>query len=170
FTSTPELARQAVAACRYPPLGVRGSGAVLAKFCWPGGEHCYHDSADENIMTIAIIEQKQAVENIEAIAATAGLDALFIGTSDLSFSLGLRGAQNEPLLREAIDKVVRAAKDNGKYLGAPAWDAAQVARYREQGFQLFQANTDIGLMALGAKQILGDGKAAAPARPPGGIH
>src|SRR5581483_3249648 len=74
FTSTPELARQAVAACRYPPLGVRGSGAVLAKFCWPGGEHCYHDSADENIMTIAIIEQKQAVEKIEAIAATPGLD------------------------------------------------------------------------------------------------
>jgi len=110
FTSTPELARQAVAACRYPPLGSRGSGAVLAKFCWPGGENCYHDSADDNIVTIAIIEQAQAVENIEEIAATPGLDVLFIGTSDLSFSLGLRGRQDEPLLREAIARVAAAAK------------------------------------------------------------
>ena len=161
FTSTPQLAAQAVAACRYPPHGTRGSGPVLAKFCWPGGENSYHDSADVNILVIAIIEQREAVERIGEIAATPGLDVLFIGTSDLSFSLGLRGDQRHPRLRDAIARIADAAKRHGKYLGAPAWDAEQVARYREQGFQLFQANTEIGLMALGARQVLGDKKAAA---------
>src|SRR6202163_4029793 len=55
FSSTPELAAQAVAACRYPPLGRRGSGAGLASFCWPSGN--YHDMADEQVMVITIIEE-----------------------------------------------------------------------------------------------------------------
>src|SRR5437764_6741325 len=48
FTSTPELARRAVAACRYPPAGLRGSGADLAKVCWPEPD-CYYDFADKNV-------------------------------------------------------------------------------------------------------------------------
>ena len=56
FTSTPELARQAVAACRYPPHGRRGSGATLARFRWPDAQR-YSDSADENITVIGIIEE-----------------------------------------------------------------------------------------------------------------
>src|SRR5437016_8031428 len=59
FTSTPELAQQAVAACRYPPHGRRGSGAGLASFCWPTGN--YHDMADEQVMVITIIEEARAV-------------------------------------------------------------------------------------------------------------
>src|SRR5882724_8098614 len=62
FTSTPELARQAVAACRYPPVGRRGSGAGLAMFGWPEVAS-YHDCADENVVVIAIIEEARAVEN-----------------------------------------------------------------------------------------------------------
>src|ERR1051325_11137078 len=109
FTSTPELAAQAVAACRYPPHGRRGSGANLARFSWPDRDR-YHDSSDENTMVIIIIEEARAVERIDEIAATPGVDAMFIGTSDLSFSLGLRGDQNHPKLHEAIAKVVEAGK------------------------------------------------------------
>jgi 2-keto-3-deoxy-L-rhamnonate aldolase RhmA len=153
FTSTPELAQQAVAACRYPPAGRRGSGASLAIFGWPSPEN-YTNSADENVMVIAIIEEAKAVDRIDEIAATPGLDALFIGTSDLSFSLGLRGAQKHALLDEAIAKVVAACKKHGKPLGRPGGTADQIAQYREQGFLLFQATTDIRLMEAGAKQFL----------------
>ena len=163
FTSTPELARQAVSACRYPPIGRRGSGPVLAKFQWPGGDN-YHSSADENIVVITIIEEASAVDRIDEIAATPGIDVLFIGTSDLSFSLGLRGDQSHPKLQEAIDKVVAAGKKHGKFLGRPGWTPAQTEAGRQQGFQLFQANTDIGLMALGAKQVLGGMPASADLR------
>ena len=153
FTGTPELARQAAAACRYPPDGRRGSGATLASFCWPEPER-YSDAADENVTAIAIIEEASAVERIDEIAATPGIDALFIGTSDLSFSLGLRGAQQHERLEEAIAAIAAAARRNGKALGRPATSPEQVAQFREQGFQLFQAPTDIGFMSAGARRYL----------------
>jgi 2-keto-3-deoxy-L-rhamnonate aldolase RhmA len=155
FTSTPELAQQAVAACRYPPLGRRGSGAVLAMTCWPCPPEEYHDSADENVLTVAIIEEARAVDRIDEIAATPGLDVLFIGTSDLSFSLGKRGDQKDATVREAIGRVVAAAKKHGKIAGRPAWTAEEIAKAREQGFLFFQASTEMRLMQAGARELLG---------------
>ncbi len=153
FTSTPELARQAVAACHYPPLGRRGSGANLARFTWPGdGE--YFDSADKNVTVICIIEEARAVERIDEIAATPGVDVLFIGTSDLSFSLGLRGDIHHPKVQELVARVVEAGKRHGKFLGRPAGTPELVSEYIEQGFLLFQAPTELGLMAAGARQYL----------------
>jgi len=151
FTSTPELARQAVAGCRYPPLGRRGSGADLARFGWPDADR-YFDSADENVTVIAMVEEAQAVENIEEIAATPGVDVLFIGTSDLSFSLGLRGEQDHPRLREAVDKVLDAGNRHKKFLGRTAFDPRQVKRYLDQGFRLFMAPSEIAFIKAGVKQ------------------
>jgi hypothetical protein len=72
FVSTPEQAKTAAAACKYPPNGSRGSGAGLATFRWPapGG---YYDFADQNIVVVTNIEDTTAMENIETIAATRGL-------------------------------------------------------------------------------------------------
>jgi 2-keto-3-deoxy-L-rhamnonate aldolase RhmA len=154
FTSTPELAQQAVAACRYPPNGRRGSGPTLARFGRPDADR-YHDSADFNTTVIVIIEEASAVERIDEIAATPGVDVMFIGTSDLSFSLGLRGNQGHPRLQDAIAKVVDAGKRHSKALGRPAGTPEQVEEYLRQGFQLFQAPTEIGFMAAGAKKYLG---------------
>jgi 2-keto-3-deoxy-L-rhamnonate aldolase RhmA len=153
FCSTSELAMKAVASCRYPPGGKRGSGAGLASITWPEPEN-YYDSADENVMVICVIEQASAVEQIDQIAATPGIDVLFIGTSDLSFSLGLRGRQNEPPLDEAIEKVIAAGKRHKKFLGRPAGSAEEVVRFRQQGFQFFQSVTEMGLMELGAEAIM----------------
>jgi len=153
FTSTPELARQAVAACKYPPLGLRGSGPGLASLRWPapGG---YHDFADRNVMVIIIIEQQQAVERIEEIAAVPGIDVIFIGTSDLSFSLGLRGRQDDPRLKQAVARVVAAAQRHKVPLGRPAGSPAQVAEFIQQGFRFFQASSELGFMAAGARPLL----------------
>ena len=153
FTRTPELARQAAAACRYPPTGLRGSGADLAAFRWPaaGG---YYDLADENVLVIAVVEDTQAVAHIDDIAATRGVDVLFIGTSDLSFSLGLRGEQNHPKLDAAIAKIVAAGKKHGKALGRPALSPAAITKFQKQGFQFFMSCTDIELMGIGATQLL----------------
>jgi 2-keto-3-deoxy-L-rhamnonate aldolase RhmA len=153
FSSTPDLARQAAAACHYPPHGRRGSGAGLAKFAWPDPDR-YSDSADENVTVIIIIEEARAVEHIDEIAATPGVDAMFIGTSDLSFSLGLRGDQKHPMLHEAVAKVVEAGKRHGKAVGRPAQTPDQVKQYIDQGFQLFQAPTEIGFLTAGAKRYL----------------
>ncbi|MGD0500682.1 MAG: aldolase/citrate lyase family protein [Bryobacteraceae bacterium] len=151
FTSTPELARQAVAACRYPPLGRRGSGADLAKACWPEPDR-YYDSADDNVTVVAMIEEAEAVAHIDEIAATPGVDVLFIGTSDLSFSLGLRGDQEHPRLREAVAKVLEAGKRHGKTLGRTAFDATRVPRYVEEGFRFLTAPSELAFIRAGVKQ------------------
>jgi len=153
FTRTPELARQAVAACRYPPLGLRGSGADLARFRWPESEN-YYDFADENVLVVAIVEDTSALSRIDEIAATPGIDVLFIGTSDLSFSLGLRGKQNHPKLNKAVARIAKAAKRHGKFLGRPALTPGQIKRFQKQGFQFFMCGADIDLLAAGATQLL----------------
>lgn len=153
FCSTPELALTAAQACRYPPHGRRGSGAGLATATWPTPGN-YYDSADANLVTIAVIEEASAVERIDEIAATPGIDVLFIGVSDLSFSLGLRGKQNEPIHDAAISRIVEAGHKHGKYLGRPAATSEQIRRFRDQGFHLFQCMTDTGLMRLGAQHLL----------------
>jgi len=154
FTSTPELARQAVAACRYPPLGRRGSGASLAQLRWPAPEG-YYDFTDREVLVIAMIEDAQGVENIDAIAATPGLDVLFIGPSDLSFSFGLRGEENHPKLRQAIARIVATGKRHGKVLGRPALTRSDLARFTRQGFQFFMTRTELELLAAGARELLG---------------
>jgi len=153
FTSTPELARQAVSACKYPPLGRRGAGPGLAAFRWPATEG-YRDFADRNVMVIAIIEEKRAVEKIDEIAAVPGLDVLFIGVNDLSFSYGHRGRQDVAEVRDAVRKIVAAAKRNNIPVGRPAGSAEAIAQYRSEGFSFFQASSDLGFMAAGANQLL----------------
>lgn len=153
FTSSAGKAALAAAACRYPPVGKRGSGAAAAIRTWPEAGN-YPDSADREVMTICVVEEASALAEIDAIAATPGVDAIFIGTSDLSFSLGLRGKQNEPELDRAIARIVEAAKRHGKFLGRPAGNPELARRHMEQGFLLFQMPTEVGLMELGARQLL----------------
>ena len=153
FVGDPELARTAAQACRYPPAGLRGSGAGLAATTWPE-PGSYYDSADAHILTICVIEEARALDHLDEITATPGIDVMFIGTSDLSFSLGLRGRQNEPLLQEAIGKIRSAAQKHHKFLGRPAGSAEEVLRYHKEGFQFFQSVTELGLMRLGAEQVL----------------
>lgn len=169
FCSTPELAERAAHACKYPPHGKRGSGAGLAMTTWPGSGD-YYDSADSNVVVIAVIEEASAVDRIDEIAATPGIDVLFIGTSDLSYSLGLRGKQDEPKLEDAVSKVVEAARKHGKYLGRPGRTPEQIRRFREQGFLLFQCATEIGLMTAGAKQFLDPLGIAPPPRDPKALY
>ena len=153
FTSTPELARRAAAACRYPPAGLRGSGADLAQFRWPAPEG-YYEFADKNVLVVAVVEDASGLSHIDEIAATPGIDVIFIGTSDLSFSLGLRGEQNHPRLEAAIAKIVAAGKKHGKALGRPALTVEQIKRFQKQGFLFFMTGTDIEFMARGAAQLL----------------
>jgi 2-keto-3-deoxy-L-rhamnonate aldolase RhmA len=153
FTRTPALARQAAAACRYPPVGLRGSGADLARFRWDAPQG-YYDFADENVLVVAVVEDTSALEQIDEIAATPGIDVLFIGTSDLSFSLGLRGRQNEPKLREAVARIAAAGKRHKKILGRPAFTPGEIKQYRKEGFLFFMTGTEVNFMALGAAEFL----------------
>jgi 2-keto-3-deoxy-L-rhamnonate aldolase RhmA len=154
FVSTPALARLAGAACRYPPAGRRGSGASLATATWPDPD-AYHDSADRNITTVVVVEEAEALEHLDEIAATPGVDVIFVGTGDLSFSLGLRGQQQHPRVEEAASLVLAAATRHGKIAGRPAGPTAETQRYIDQGFLFFQAPSELALFEAGAQGFLG---------------
>ena len=154
FVSTPALAQQAAQACRYPPDGRRGSGAALATSSWPEPDG-YYDSADRNVMVVAIIEEASALTHVEEIAATPGIDVIFVGTGDLSFSFGLRGDQQHPRVEEAARMVCAAAARHRKIAGRPAGSFEQTRRYIDEGFLFFQAPTGLARLEPGAPHFNG---------------
>ena len=153
FMSTPALAEQASRACRYPPRGRRGSGSGLAEGTWPVVPS-YFDSADDQVLVVAVIEEVEGVERCEEIAAVDGIDVLFVGTSDLSFSMGLRGNMMHPDVLKAAERVRDAAARHGKYCGRPVASPESLQRFAAEGFRLFHAASDLTLFAEGAKAWL----------------
>jgi 4-hydroxy-2-oxoheptanedioate aldolase len=154
FTSTRELAERAVAACRYPPLGDRGFGPALALSRYGMSGPDYVRFANENVLVVVIIERKEAVENIESIASVPGLGVLFVGVNDLSYSLGVGGRTTDPLVEQALSKVLEAGRRHGVPVGYPSGDPAEINRRIAQGFRFFQASSDIGLLAGAARDML----------------
>jgi 2-keto-3-deoxy-L-rhamnonate aldolase RhmA len=154
FVSTREAAERAVRACRYPPAGTRGYGPSLAAPRWGLSSADYAKFADEQVMVIVIVEQKEALEHVEAIAAVPGLDVLFLGANDMSFSLGVGGRLDHPLVEEAAARVVAAGRKHGVALGYPASNPAEIQKRIAQGFRFFQTANDLGLMSAGARDLL----------------
>jgi len=155
FTSTPELARQAVAACKYSPQGNRGFGPGLAGFRWPAPDEGYPSFANRNTVVIILVEDREGVENVEEIAAIPGIDAIYIGVNDLSYSLGRGGQFDAPVVRDAIARIVAAAKKNNVPVGRPGGSPEAIARFMKEGFTLFQSPSEVGLLRAAARRYLG---------------
>jgi 2-keto-3-deoxy-L-rhamnonate aldolase RhmA len=158
FTDTPELAKQAVAACKYPPEGRRGVGPGLATLRWPapGG---YPQWANKNVMVITIIERRIAVEQIEEIAAVPGIDVLFIGLNDLSYSYGVPGQLTAPVIKDAVQRIMLAGKKHGIPVGGPG-GAADIKRMIAEGYRFIQGPSDLSLMQTATRDFFGSLKTA----------
>ena len=150
---TAEEARRLVAACRYPPLGNRSCGPFRARL-YGGADYVEH--ANETVLALAMIETREALENLEEIVAVPGLDAVYVGPSDLSFALGLTPGfdQEEKVFLEAIDRIVRAATAQGVVAGIHNGSAAYARRMIQLGFRLVSISTDVGLLTAGSRHIL----------------
>lgn len=156
--NTAEDAAKAVAACRYPPTGMRSSGPVRALHY--GGPD-YLAKADEEIVVMGMIETKDGLTNLDAICATPGLDAIYIGPADLSFALGLapRGDNPDPLHMETCDKIKDAAHRHGKKACMHTASAAFAVGAIKRGFDLVMLTSDLSCMIAGARKQLDDLKA-----------
>jgi 4-hydroxy-2-oxoheptanedioate aldolase len=154
FTSTRELAERAVASCRYPPLGDRGFGPAGALSLYRMGGPDYVKFANENVLVVVIVERKEAIENIEAIASVPGVGVLFVGVNDLSFSLGVGGRTTDPLVEEALAKVLAAGRRHGIPVGYPSGNPDEINKRIAQGFSFFQASSETGLLAGAARDVL----------------
>ncbi|CAH0046747.1 unnamed protein product [Clonostachys solani] len=112
-------AAQIVASSKFPPQGVRGQGSAFPAIGHGLTTPEYMKSANETILTMIQIETREGVENVDAIAATPGVDLVFIGPNDLAQSLlGYTPARgDEPEFIAAVDKIIAAARKHGKWAG-----------------------------------------------------
>ena len=149
-----EEAEEAVAAVKYPPEGVRGWGPTYAQLRWDLGPQDYARRANEEIVTVCLIEQEQAVRNIASIAGTPGLDVAFIATSDLAASLGHLGDVQHPEVQEAISEIETAVLEGDAILGGIARSAEAATEMIEQGYRFLNLGSDIDLLGRTASSLL----------------
>ena len=147
--NTPEEAGAFVGACRYPPAGYRSFGPYRATLY--GGED-YTDHANEVVVTMAMIETREALESLDGILGVEGLDAIFVGPSDLGQSLGYGPGMDreEPGMVEAIDTILAAARERGLPAGIFAGTPEYASRMIEKGFQFVNVSSDARLIASAA--------------------
>ena len=142
-----------VGACRYAPEGYRSTGPVRAVF-YSGPD--YHVHASETILTFAMIETQEAVDNLDEICSVDGLDAIYIGPSDLSVSLGGApgGDQRAPEVMKRIEMTLKAAHHHGKKAGIHAMTAEYANEMIEKGFDLVTLSSDFRHMIANAATML----------------
>ena len=146
-------ARQFASVAKYPPLGERSWGPQRAMSLQRQSVAAdYLRDANTGTLTLAMIETPQALENVDAIAATPGIDALFIGPYDLSTSLSAGKAQNidAPEVGAAIDRICAAAVKAGKIPGIYCRDAQRALAMSKRGFKFITVGSDQGLVREGA--------------------
>jgi 4-hydroxy-2-oxoheptanedioate aldolase len=143
-----------VAACRYPPAGTRSYGPIHAAF---GRGREQTTAAEEAILLFAMIETADGFANLDEIAATAGLDGLFVGPADLSLGLGLDTFADltDPVLLEALDSVIAAAGANGSIPGIHAPSPGNSIAMAARGFRFVSSAVDEDLLRHAAEDALG---------------
>jgi 4-hydroxy-2-oxoheptanedioate aldolase len=146
FVQDETEAARAVASCWYPPAGIRGvtAGSRAARF---GRIGSYLKEADREICVLVQVETLSAVDRIEAIAATDGIDGVFIGPSDLSASMGHIGNPQHPDVQRVIENAVKRIASTGKAAGILAPLESDARRYIELGYHFVAVGSDIGLLA-----------------------
>lgn len=154
MVDTAEQAAAAVAATRYPPAGIRGVGSALSRGARWNRVPDYLSRADSDYVSLFVqVESATAVANAAHIAATDGVDGVFIGPSDLAASMGLIGQQTHPQVLKAVYATMEAVKAAGKFVGVNAFDHAQAAAYLEAGADFILVGADVTLLARGSEDL-----------------
>lgn len=146
-------------ASRYPPAGRRGAAFGFAHDDYaPGDPADKMRRADAEVLTIAQIETERGLENLDAIAATDGIDVLWLGHFDMTNFLGVPGQFRSEVYLDAVHTIVEAARRNGKGLGFMAADAEWLREYQGHGFNMLAAGTDQAMLVQGVRGVLAGAK------------
>jgi 4-hydroxy-2-oxoheptanedioate aldolase len=152
MVDTPEQAQALVAACRYPQNdgggGIRGvAGARASRW---GMHPRYVHEANAQVCLVVQAETAESLQHLDAIAATPGVDAVFIGPSDLSASLGYVGEPGHPKVQAAINEAVTRVQRAGKAVGILSTDDAQTRAYVQRGLNFIASGLDTRLLLQSA--------------------
>jgi len=154
YVSTVAEAEAAVAAMRYPPRGIRGVAKLTRSTGFGMTFDEYFAHSHEWLVTIPQIETAEAVANSAAIAAIDGVDVLFVGPMDLTTSLGIPGAYEDPRALDAFRHVAGSAKQAGKAAGILLQQPAHVTMCRDLGYTFIALGSDGGAASAGLQLAL----------------
>ncbi len=152
MVETAGQARQAVAATRYPPQGIRGV-SVSHRGNRYGEVKDYFRLANDNVAVMVQIESRPGVEAVAEIAAVEGVDGLFIGPSDLAAGYGHLGDSSHPEVQAAIAAVFEAARQAGKPAGILTPVEAEARRYIDMGASVVAVGSDLGLLRMATQAL-----------------
>jgi 2-keto-3-deoxy-L-rhamnonate aldolase RhmA len=142
YVNSAEEARNAVAACKYPPEGIRGLAGSPRAAYFGQNSMDYLKDANEEILVIIAVETGEAIANLDEILAVDGLDGIFIGPMDLATSMGYFGDPSHPEVQQAIATVEEKTLKAGKYLGTVGGSWEQARKKYDKGYQLLMLMSD----------------------------
>lgn len=152
MVQTPDEARAAVAACRYPPRGIRGV-AGLNRANQFGRVADYNAEVENQTVILIQLETRAAVENAAAFAEVEGIDGIFFGPADIAADLGHLGQTLHPEVWEVIRPAAKTLMDKGIPVGTLVTDPNFAAQLLNEGFTFVACGTDVGLLAQGADAL-----------------
>ncbi len=152
YVCSPEEAKAAVAATRYPPAGVRGVAGTTRASRF-GRVKDYAKRAHEEICVLVQVETKPALDQLEAICAVEGVDGVFIGPADLHASMGHTGETANPAVMPLIEEAMRRIRKAGKAPGYLSPVEADAKRMLGAGCLFCAVGADMGLLARGAEAL-----------------
>ena len=161
--SSVDEARAVVRRMHTQPAGERGIALFNRGMGYGERGHEGVASIGEELVTIVQIESRQAVSDVDAMAAVDGVDVLFVGPADLSHALGVPGDIDHPDYEAAISRVARAAITAGKAAGVLVWNPEDVGRYAALGFTFFAITSEANILDRAARQALDSARRAASA-------
>src|SRR5690348_12579585 len=151
MVNTVAEAKALVAACLYPPKGKRSNGPIRAAAY--GEASSYQDVANDEILVMPMIETQEALDNLDAILDVPGISGIYVGPSDLGFSLGMKPMldREEPEIFPIYQKLIDATRKRGLFAGIHNSTGAYAARMIAMGFRFVTIFNDSGLMARAAR-------------------
>lgn len=152
FVQNADEARKAVAATRYPPLGIRGV-SVAPRANDYGRIQNYHRNAHLDICVLVQVETRAALKEIEAIAAVEGVDGIFLGPSDLAADFGHLGNPKHPEVQAAIREAAARIRAGGKSAGTLSSGADDAETLFEMGYNFTAVGSDVGILARHAEAL-----------------
>lgn len=154
MVSSAEHAEEIVRAVRYPPRGIRGVGSALARSARWNRVDDYLVDADRYVSLFVQIESVAGVEAAAEIAATDGIDGVFVGPSDLAASMGLLGQQTHPEVIAAVVRTFDAVLSAGKPVGVNAFDFAVAQAYLDAGATFALVGADVAMLARNSESLV----------------
>ncbi|MDF1803660.1 HpcH/HpaI aldolase/citrate lyase family protein [Thalassovita sp.] len=148
-------AAEVVRSMKYPPGGVRGVGAALARASDYNGIADYLQTANEQVCVLVQVENRAGLEALDDILAVEGIDGVFIGPADLAADLGYLGQPGAPEVLETINNALSRIKASGKAAGILTSDRALAKTYADMGVEFLAVGSDVGVLRAGLKALRG---------------